>query len=104
MLFVIHGTDRANSAAIREGARDAHFAYLDRHGDKTVLAGAALAEDGTTRIGSVLIVNVPSREAAERFSANEPFRKSGLFETVTITRMRRGQWHPENAPKTPDGD
>jgi uncharacterized protein YciI len=51
-----------------------------------------------------LIINVPSREAAEHFSANEPFRKAGLFERVEITRMRRGQWNPAAAPKTAEGD
>ena len=53
---------------------------------------------------SVLIINVGSREEAERFSANEPFRKAGLFERVEISRMRRGQWNPEAAPKTAEGN
>src|SRR5258707_4439523 len=43
------------------------------------------------------IINVPNRQAAENFSAEEPFRKAGLFKTVKITRMRRGQWNPEAA-------
>ncbi len=62
-----------------------------------------LAEDGVTRTGSVLIINVSDREAAERFSTNEPFRKAGLFERVEINRMRRGQWNPDAAPKTAEG-
>jgi uncharacterized protein YciI len=63
-----------------------------------------LGEDGATRLGSVLIINVKSREEAERFSANEPFRKAGLFERVEITRMRRGQWNPAVAPTSEEGD
>jgi uncharacterized protein YciI len=63
-----------------------------------------LAEDGKTRTGSVLIVNVPDRKAAESFSADEPFRRAGLFQTVKIARMRRGQWNPEAAPKTAEGN
>jgi hypothetical protein len=47
---------------------------------------------------------VPSREDAERFSAEEPFRKAGLFKSVKITRMRRGQWNPDAAPKTAEGN
>jgi len=69
-----------------------------------VLAGGTLAEDGRTRTGSVFIVNVTSREAAEKFSAEEPFRKAGLFQSVKITRMRRGQWNPGAAPKTAEGN
>jgi uncharacterized protein YciI len=52
----------------------------------------------------VFIVNVPNREAAEKFSSEEPFRKAGLFQTVKITRMRRGQWNPQAAPKTAEGN
>ena len=46
-----------------------------------------LAEDGKTRAGSVLIIDIPSRKEAERFSANEIFRKAGLFERAAINRM-----------------
>jgi len=52
----------------------------------------------------VLILNVPSLADAEAFSMNEPFRKAGLFSSVKITRMRRGQWHPENAPASAEGN
>jgi uncharacterized protein YciI len=104
MLYIIYQLDKPNSEAIRAAYREAHFKYLDEHTDILVLGGAMLAEDGTTRIGSVLIINVPSREEAERFSINEPFRQAGLFERVEITRMRRGQWNPAAAPKTPEGN
>lgn len=39
-----------------------------------------------------------------RLSENEPFRKAGLYTRVEISRMRRGQWYPANAPKSVDGD
>ena len=104
MLYIIYQVDKPNSEAIRATHRAAHFAYLDDHEAILVLGGAMLGEDGTTRTGSVLIINVGSREEAERFSANEPFRKAGLFERVEITRMRRGQWNPEAAPKTAEGN
>jgi uncharacterized protein YciI len=104
MLYIIYQVDKPNSEAIRAAHREAHFTYLDEHEDILVLGGAMLAEDGTTRLGSVLIINVPSREEAERFSINEPFRKAGLFAWVEVTRMRRGQWNPAAAPKTPEGN
>ena len=103
MLYIIYQVDRPGSEALRTAHRAAHFAYLEAHADSLVLGGAMLAEDGLTRVGSVLIINVPDREAAERFSAHEPFRQAGLFERVEITRMRRGQWNPAAAPKTAEG-
>ncbi|HLB17024.1 MAG TPA: YciI family protein [Burkholderiales bacterium] len=104
MLYIIYQEDRPDGAAIRAATRAEHLAYLERHAGIVVLGGAMLADDGVTRIGSVLIVNVPERAAAERFSAEEPFRKAGLFKSVKITRMRRGQWNPDAAPKTPEGN
>jgi uncharacterized protein YciI len=104
MLYIIYQEDRPDGAAIRAATRDEHFAYLDRHEDILVLGGALLGEDGATRTGSVLIVNVPDRAAAEAFSENEPFRKAGLFRSVKISRMRRGQWNPAAAPKTAEGN
>lgn len=104
MLYIIYQEDRPGGEPIRAATRDAHLAYLERHKDILVLGGALLADDGSTRTGSVLIVNVPDRKAAEAFSAAEPFRKAGLFATVKITRMRRGQWNPEAAPGTAEGN
>jgi uncharacterized protein YciI len=103
MLYIIYQEDQPDGAAIRAATRAEHLAYLERHAHIVVLGGAMLADDGTTRMGSVLIINVPDRDAAERFSAAEPFRKAGLFRSVKITRMRRGQWNPDAAPQTAEG-
>ena len=104
MLYIIYQEDGPNSSELREAHKAAHFDYLDQHEDILVLGGAMLADDGVTRIGSVLIINVPSREDAEHFSANEPLRQAGVFREVRITRMRRGQWNPAAAPKTAEGN
>ncbi len=105
MLYIIYGEDDpARSDAVRAANREAHFAYLERHKDILVLGGATLSDDGVQRLGSTLIINVPSRAAADEFALNEPFRKAGLFKYVTLTRMRRGQWNPDAAPKTAEGN
>src|SRR5258708_14061221 len=98
--------DRSDGEAgrIRDGTRKAQPASRERHKEIVVLAGGTLAEDGATRTGSVFVVNVTSREAADKFSAEEPFRRAGLFQAVKITRMRRGQWNPPAAPTTAEGN
>ncbi len=109
MLYILYNEDRPAGEAtpIRDATREAHLAYLDRHKDIVVLAGGTLAEDGATRTGSVFIINVPNRQAAEKFSAEEPFRKAGLFKTVKITRTfthaapARGRSRPMSRPRTP---
>jgi uncharacterized protein YciI len=95
--------DMAVSKQIRADRLDAHLAYLDRHQDLIVLGGALLDEDGATRVGSLLILNVKSRTQAEDFAQNEPFRQAGLYASARLARMRRAQWNPQNAPATADG-
>ena len=104
MLYIIYQEDGPDSAAIRAATKEAHLAYLETHRDILVLGGAMLEDDGIGRLGSVLVINVPDRQAAEDFSAAEPFRRAGLFKSVRITRMRRGQWNPAAAPATPEGN
>ena len=103
MLYMLYGVDGPDGAARRASARAAHFAYLERHKDILVLGGATLRDEDDTRTGSVLIVNVPNRAAADAFAEDEPLRKAGVFKSYTVTRMRRGQWYPHNAPKSPEG-
>ncbi len=104
MLYIVYQIDGPDSPEIRAATRDAHFKYLDDHEDILVLGGAMLADDGKTRTGSVLIINVENLAAAEAFSENEPFRRAGLFERVEISRMRRGQWNPDAAPRSAEGN
>jgi uncharacterized protein len=105
MLYIIYQEDRDDgAAAIRDAHKEAHFAYLAKHEGILVLGGALLADDGVKRTGSCLILNVPGRKEAEEFSAHEPLRRAGLFKSVKITRMRRGQWNPAAAPKSAEGN
>lgn len=104
MLYIIYQEDGPGSAAIRERVKQSHFDYLEKHKDILVLGGAMLDDESPQRTGSVLIINVPDRAAAEAFSAAEPLRCAGVFKSVKITRMRRGQWNPAAAPATPEGN
>jgi uncharacterized protein YciI len=105
VLYIIYCEDKDSGATeIRQRHRGAHLAYLAKHEHLLVLGGALLADDGDARLGSVLILNVRSRQEAEAFAAGEPFRNAGLYKSVKLTRMRRGQWNPAAAPKSPEGN
>ena len=95
MLWAITCTDKPNTAAIRETHLQPHRAYLTSQKGILVLAGATQTDDGKEAIGSLFIVNVDSREKAKAFSDGDPFTQNGVFASVTITRMRKGQWNPE---------
>jgi uncharacterized protein YciI len=52
-------------------------------------AGALIDDDGTGGKGGILLVDTDDRAVAERFIAEDPFTKAGLFEKVTVTRWRK---------------
>lgn len=104
ILYILYGVDGPDADRIRAEHREAHFAYLAAHQDILVLGGATLADDSDARLGSLLIINVPTRAEADAFAAGEPLNKAGLFSEYTIQRMRRGQWNPDAAPNSAEGD
>lgn len=101
---MIYGVDGPDADRIRAERREDHFAYLAAHEDIVVLGGATLADDSDARIGSLLVINVPTRDAADAFAAGEPLFRAGLFKERTVYRMRRGQWNPDAAPSSAEGN
>lgn len=97
MLWTISCVDKPNTAAIRDKHLQPHRAYLQSQKNILVLAGATQNDDGTQAIGSLFVVNVNSRAEAKKFSDGDPFTQNGVFASVTITRMRKGQWNPAAA-------
>jgi uncharacterized protein YciI len=97
MYFVIHCTDRPDSTALRQELLARHRAYLASQSEKIVWAGARTDDADQSMFGSLFIVAVPNRAAAEAFSAGDPFTAGGLFASIEISRVRRGIFHPELA-------
>jgi uncharacterized protein YciI len=84
--FVLVCIDKPDSLALRMATREAHFAYATAQG-VVRLAGPFLDERGDMA-GSLLIVEVEDRTAAEAFAAGDPYGKAGLFERVEIRPWR----------------
>lgn len=94
MLWAVSCIDQPNTAAIREKVLQPHRDYLQSQKGILVLAGATQTDDGKEAIGSLFVVNVNSRAEAKAFSDGDPFTQNGVFKSITITRMRKGQWNP----------
>lgn len=94
MLWAISCVDKPNTAAIRASVLQPHRDYLQSQKHILVLAGATQNDGGTEAIGSLFVVNVGSRAEAKAFSDGDPFTQNGVFASITITRMRKGQWNP----------
>ena len=89
MHFLLICRDKPDSEAVRLAARPDHLAYVAGLGNTVVFAGPMLTDDGEHMTGSVLVIDVNDRAAAEAFATNDPYGKAGLFESVEIQRFRQ---------------
>ncbi len=86
MLWAIYSEDRDDGLPIRKANRDAHIAYAA--GFDIVVAGPILDPAGEMR-GSLLLVDMPSREDADAFVANDPYTVAGLSKYHRIWAFRQ---------------
>jgi uncharacterized protein YciI len=98
MPFMIDATDKPKSEALRRDTRPEHLAFLEHSLPKLLACGAKLRDDGETAWGSFYIVDVEDRASAEAFINDDPFSKAGLFETVAISRWRKGFFNFAKVP------
>ena len=84
MYFAFICIDKPDGLPIRKANRPEHLAYLQGLGDTLIFAGPFTAEDGETMTGSLVVVEAPSRAAAQAIAEADPFAKAGLFASVDI--------------------
>jgi uncharacterized protein YciI len=98
MPFLIDATDKPNAKELRAKVRPEHLAFLDSNVLRLLAAGAKLSDDSETAHGSTYILDTDDRKAAEEFIKSDPFSKAGLFDSVTITRWRKGYFDFKKVP------
>ena len=94
MLFAIHAIDRADGLPARLAYYDEHKAFLSdtsRFGVRIVMSGPLVADDGQRMIGSLFLVESPTRAEVEAFHRADPFFAAGIWEKVTIMGFLRRQ-------------
>lgn len=89
MLFAITCLDKPNHQELRLAHRAAHLDYARPNLEKMVAVGPLLSDDGESMIGSLLILDLPDRAAAEALLVNDPYVKAGLFESVIIRPFKK---------------
>jgi uncharacterized protein YciI len=88
MQFAVLNHDKPDGLELRMKVRETHLEYLRSVGDRLMTAGPILSEDGKTPIGSLLIVEAESLEAAREFAAADPYARAGLFSDSKIWPWR----------------
>ena len=88
MLFAIHCLDHPDKLQTRLNNYDAHRAHLNSTNLPIVLAGPVAADDGETPVGSLMVMDAPSRAEVEAFNRNDPFYRLDVWDKSTISIQR----------------
>lgn len=87
MLVALIAHDKPGALSVRQENRPAHVEYL-KSSDAVQQAGPLL-DDAGEMAGSLIILDVPDKAAAEAWAAADPYGKAGLFENVTLIPWNR---------------
>lgn len=88
MLFCLICTDKPDALDLRLANRDAHLKYWIEAG-VVKIGGPFTNDDASVMNGSMLVIDVANRAAAETLVANDPYTRAGLFES---TDVRAWKW------------
>ncbi|HYF21441.1 MAG TPA: YciI family protein [Ramlibacter sp.] len=97
MLWIVFCVDKPGTEALRNQHLEGHRAYLGANAHRLFFTGPHLSDDGATQIGSLFILKAGSRAEAQAFLEGEDLYRVGVFESVTIRRVRRGRLNAELA-------
>ncbi|WP_431788124.1 hypothetical protein HLK56_10830 [Streptomyces sp. G9] len=84
MPFYVYAQDQPDVADQLMELSEEHWSYMDRFEDRLILRGPTVSDDGEEHTGSVHVVDLADRAAAERFAREEPFWKAGLYRDLTV--------------------
>jgi uncharacterized protein len=71
-----------------------HLAFLAKHGDRVVAAGALRALADGAPSGGIWTLIAESKAAAEAFYKDDPFWKAGLRKSVRVSHWAKAFWSP----------
>ncbi|NDZ18760.1 hypothetical protein C7T35_21260 [Variovorax sp. WS11] len=84
MIYTFILLDKANAQDLRRNLKADHRTYITKVADRIAFAGRLVGDDGRTKIGSLIAIDFPSREAATEWLQNEPFTREGLYASIQI--------------------
>jgi uncharacterized protein len=88
LVLAYDGSDE-DASARRRAARPAHFDEIGpRVERKEVLAAGAILDDGGSMIGSVLLVEFPSRTELDGWLSCDPYVTRGVWQSIEVRPFR----------------
>ena len=95
MYFAISCIDKAGALELRMANRPDHIDFLKANAAAVKFAGPYLSEDGEAMTGSLIILEIADRAAAEAFAEADPYAIAGLFESREIRPWKWAIGNPD---------
>lgn len=86
-MYALICNDKPGHLDVRLANRDAHLGYIRETG--VVTAAGPFISDNGDMTGSLLILDVATRDEAEAWASGDPYAKAGLFESVEIRAWKK---------------
>jgi uncharacterized protein len=87
MRYALICIDRPNALQTRVETRAAHLEHIQTSG--VVEQAGPFIDAAGQMCGSLIVLGVASRDAAEAWAAADPYAKAGLFQSVMIQEWKR---------------
>lgn len=84
MLFALIAHDKPGHEHMRIENRSAHLDFAMGEDSPVRIAGPLMSDDGRQMIGSILIFEAESLDAAKQWAELDPYARAGLFASVDI--------------------
>ncbi|GAN78722.1 YciI family protein [Acidocella aminolytica] len=92
-LYILHAKDKPGSLQLRLDHYAAHRMFLEEQDEagtvSVLMSGPLQTDDGEQMTGSLLLLEAPSRDVIERFIAEDPFTREGVWGEVNVSRFYR---------------
>lgn len=104
MDFFFYCRDKAGKGDLRQQIVEEHWGFMDGYADGMIARGPTLSDQGSPT-GSMHIVDLPDRAAAERFAYDEPYARAGVFDEIFFHRWNNAlggtMWQFSGDPDAP---
>lgn len=87
MRFALICIDKPDHLHVRTENRSAHLKHIEDSG-VVEMAGPFLSEAGSM-CGSLVVLTVDSKDAAQAWAEADPYAKAGLFQSVEIREWKK---------------
>ncbi len=88
-MFAVICFDRPDSARLRDANRARHLEHLEANLDKIAFAGPLKNDEDGPSVGTLIVLDVGDRAAAEAIAHADPFYEAGVFESVVIRPFKK---------------